>query len=530
MQNLSLLPLLARTSFWLTAAVALGGCGGQSKLVKLLQDEPLTYANACAASTKQQNDKLVRGDYNPAQLFVHTWPKASAPTEMLVSEARFAGALASGDIQRVLVTARGGLGKTSLVESLRAQLCSSTPVFSVDLKDIAAMADPTDDAVVGNIAATIGATSPEAIADLKAGLAAAPFVVFLDSIEETDLVRRGAAVKAVRGLAAKYPSCTLVLTARPPVLDADYGFDFDARLEIPPLECKVSEAMVAKQFKDEGERERFLALLKRYGLDEKGRFGVLCNYPYLSTYRDINTVAEFFRQSAKGDLLVSFSSVYETLIGMRLKKEFDNLRWTQSDALDMGDRLMRAGIEKAGRTNLMFDLALCEKATDPRWGEAVVDAGVAGNAAERKRHVCEKTFQSALFTRAEGSGSYAFADRSTFDLFLARWLNGEIARAGGSDCAVLANHQDLLAAPGVVKFLVGQPLGRRCVAQIVAQNCTRQADASAEASIATTIELGLPVGKARSQILQEARAAGSALQPAACIKQVLDALDKTIAE
>lgn len=530
MQNNSIFQILARTTALTAAALGLLACGGQSKLVKLLQDEPLTYANACAQSTKQQNDKLVRGDYNPAQLFVHTWPKATAPAELMISEGRFAGALANSDIKRVLITARGGLGKTTLVESLRSQLCSGTPVFSIDLKDIAAMSDPTDDAVVAKIASSVGANSSEALADLKAGLASAPFVVFLDSIEETDLVRRSAAVKAVRGLADKYPACTLVLTARPPVLDADYGFDFDARLEIPPLECKVSDAMIAKQFKDEGERTSFMTLLRRYGLDEKGKFGVQCNYPYLCTYRDINTVAEFYRQSTKGDLLVSFSSVYETLIGMRLKKEFENLRWTQSDALDMGDRLMRAGIEKAGRSNLMFDLALCEKATDPRWGEAAVDAGVAGNAEERKRHVCEKTFQSALFTRAEGSGSYAFADRSTLDLFLARWLNGEIARAGGSDCAVLNNHQDLLASPSVVKFLVGQPLGRRCIAQVVAQNCAKQADAGAEASIATTIELGLPVGKARSQILQEARAAGSALQPAACIKQVLDALDKTVSE
>jgi hypothetical protein len=532
---LSQFPLFAQRRLWaaplVTASLALlSACGGQSVLLKEVRRESLTYDATCKTAAAKQSERLMSGEYNPAQLFVHTWPQATAPTELILHENRLVEAMAAGQLKSVLITARGGLGKTSLVESLRAQMCAATPVFAVDLKDIAALAEPSAHSITVKIAESVGAKTPEALADLKAAMAAAPFVVFLDSIEETDLARRGAAVQAVRGLATQYPAATLILTARAPVLEADYGLEFDTRLEIPPLECRVSEAMIARQFKDEEQRRRFTALLKRYGLDEKSKFGAQCAYPYLSTYRDINTLAEFFRKTASGEVLVSFSSVYETLIGMRLKKEFDNLRWTQADALDMGDRLVRSAIAKLGRVSLMFNLPLCESATDPRWGEAAVDAGVAGTPQLRKRHVCEKTLQSALFIRAEGSGGYAFADRGTLDLFLARWLNGEVARAGGSDCTVLDQHKDVLASPGVVKFFVGQALGRRCVAQTIAQYCARQADANGASTIASAVELGLPIGKARSQILQEARAAGSALQPLACINQVLDDLDRTVTE
>lgn len=514
----------------LALAIALGACSGKSQLLKTLGDAPLSYADSCERSATKQSERLVSGEYNPAHLFVHTWPQATAPTELMIHEYRLVEAMAAGQLKSVLITARGGLGKTSLVESLRAQMCRTTPIFTVDLKDIAALPEPSAAAITGKIAASVDAKTPEARAELEAAMAAAPSVVFFDSIEETDLARRAAVVQALRAFAAKLPQATVVVTARAAVLEADYGLEFDTRLEIPPLECKVSEAMIARQFKDEEQRRRFGALLKRYGLDEKSKFGAQCVYPYLSTYRDINTLAEFFRRTASGEVLVSVSSVYESLVSMRLRKEFDNLRWTQADALDMGDRLMRAAIDKLGRVALMVDLPLCEGATDPRWGELAVDAGVAGTPELRKRHVCEKTLQSALFVRAEGSGAYAFADRSTLDLFLARWLNGEVARAGGSDCAVLDKHKDVLAAPGVVKFFVGQALGRRCVAQTIAQHCARQPDAAGVSNIAAAVELGLPIGKARSQILQEARAAGTSLQPAACITEVLDALDRTVTE
>ncbi|MBM4342201.1 MAG: hypothetical protein FJ100_02355 [Deltaproteobacteria bacterium] len=514
----------------LSAAACLA-CGGPSALTKLLtENDKVAYGGACRDANKKQTDALMHGDYVPARLFVHTWPKATAPNDLFVPESRLAAALAGGELKKVFVTARGGLGKTSLAESLRGQLCGNLPVFFLDLKDVAKLGDKAGEGEVGALIGKQAGVPAEGDlnAEFLASLSSGPFVLFADSIEETDLVARPSVSKALQAFAARYPNATVVLLARPPVLDDDYGFAADTKLEIPPLECKVTDEFLAKQAKNEEEREEIKAVMKKYGLYEQSRFGVQCVLPYLSTYRDVKTMVEFFRKARQGDVLTSFSSVYEALIGQRLKKEFDNLRWTASDALDMGDRLVRAAIATQGQAAMRFDLALCEKAIDPRWGDASVDAGVAGGAAERKRHVCEKTFQSAMFQRGEGSGGYVFADRATQELFLGRWINGEIARAPGQDCATLDKQKDLLANLGVLRIVVGQPLGQRCLGHAIAHKCTQAPDAVAE--FTTAIEQGVVSGKARAQVLQEARAAASGLQPKACIDQVLGDLDRTISE
>ena len=505
-------------------------CGGPALVQLLTTNDRLVYGKACTDANKKQTDALMAGDYIPARLFVHTWPKGSAPTEMFVGESRLAAALVDGEVRRVLITARGGLGKTSLAESLRGQLCSPLPVFFVDLKDIAALGDkPPADAIESILAKVVGSNVDKDLeAEFRKDLVAGRYVLFADSIEEVDLVRRPGALAALLAFGDLHPQGTLVLMARPPVLDDNYGFAFDTKLEIPPLECKVSDEYAAKQLKNEDEREEFKAVIKRYGLDEQARFGAQCMYPYLSTYRDVKTLVEFFRRAKGGDVLTSTNSVYEALISQRLKKEFDNLRWTTGDALDMGDRLLRVAIATSGHANLRFDLKVCEKAIDPRWGDAAVDAGVAGTAADRKRHVCEKTFQSAIFQRAEGSGTYSYADRATQEFFMARQVNGDIARSPGQDCATLEKSADQLINNGVVKFLVGQPFGQRCLAHLIAHKCTKAADATTD--FVAAVELGLATGKARALILQEARATASGMQPKACIDSVLADLDRTISE
>jgi hypothetical protein len=206
------------------------------------------------------------------------------------------------------------------------------------------------------------------------------------------------------------------------------------------------------------------------------------------------------------------------LIAARLKKEFEDLRWTQEDALDMADRLVRVATGTTGQINLSFDMAQCEKAIDPRWGQAAVDAGVAGDAADRKRHVCERTFQSAMFRAGDVAGQYVFADRNTADLFLARWVNKEIT----NDCSLVAKHQEILRSDSVIRFLAGQPWGSKCLAQVVATGCTRMDPTK----LTSAVNDGLVIGESRIKVFADARAAATSLQPQGCIKDVLDNLEK----
>jgi len=523
---------LGRVSPWRAApwlCLMLAACGGgQTALSSWLgSSQDTSYASHCTQRTADQQRDLSSGAYNPAVLFTHDWPAAARTgAELLMPEARLVGSLEQGDVRRMLVIARGGLGKTRLAESIEAQACGTLPVFTVDLKQVAA-AKGSDNAVLSAIAKNLGLEGKaQARASFEDKLSSQRWLLFLDAIEEVDLTDRPAVMAQVQDLGKRYPGAQVVLLARPPVLDDDYGFaDIDARLEIPPLECAVSDAFVARSHKADDDRRLFQRFLHTYGLDEKGRFGLQCSYPYLSTYRDIQTLSDFEAKSRSGDPAfgTSRAAVYEALIAARLKKEFAQLGWTVAEGLDMIDRLVRAQTVAGGQRNLVFDLAICQKAIDARWGEKTVDAGVGGNDESRRRQVCEKTFQSALFTQTEGKQSWAFSDRATSELMLARWLSGEIARGAAGDCSATARNGELLAAPGVTQFFAGQPSGQHCVAHLAAALCGRQVPPSV---IADNVDRGLPSGAPRAQALKDARAMVSSLQPKACVLTVLDSLDK----
>ncbi len=504
------------------ALLALAACGGgQSQIAKSLADRTTSsYLKVCEERAARQASDLSSGAYNPPVLYVHDW---QGQTQNLLSESHFVAVLEGGELKNASVLARGGLGKTRLAESIRAQLCGVLPVFSIDLKEVAKVTTP------GNpVLAVIAKDAGVDAALLAPQLAEGRLLLLADGIEEVDLVHRARVMTALRELSAQVPAAQIVLLARPPVLDADYGFaPVDAKLEIQPLECKTTEAFVARSYKDENTRAQFQLFLKRFGLDEQGQVGVQCTFPYLSTYRDVLTLADFHQKSLDpmSGVIASRSNVYETLVGVRLKKELENLGWTQVEALDMVDRMLRVQVETKGFREPRFDLEGCERAIDARWGTTAVDAGVAGTPEERRRHVCEKTFQSALFVPADSKGHFQFADGATTDLFLARWLNGLLSRQANFDCSVLLKQPDLLGSIGVVEFLVGQPLGQRCLAQVLDDRCGRDEKAAQDISI---FDNGLPIGAARKQALADAHAVESTTKHKTCVMSALKSLDGTL--
>lgn len=505
----------------LTSAALTASCGGaQTQLTKSLADRDTSgYLKVCEERSAKQASDLSTGAYNPPILYVHKWEGHS---ETLLPENQLTAVLENGEVKNVLVTARGGLGKTRLAESIHGQLCAVIPVFNVDLKVVAKFAGPGN-ALLGVIAQNAGVPAEVLVPQLAEGR----MLVLADGIEEVDLVNRAKVMSALRDASVVIPAGQFVLLTRPPILDADYGFTaVDAKLEIQPLDCKTTDAFVARSYKDENTREQFQRFLQHYGLDEKSTFGVQCTMPYLSTYRDVLAMADFYQKSldpASG-IIASRTNVYEALIGVRLRKELENLGWTQVEALDMLDRMVRVAVEGNGFRDPRFDMAGCVKSIDARWGTSAVDAGVAGTPEQRRQHVCEKTFQSALFAPADGNGRFKFADPGTTDLFLARWLNGELARQSTIDCQTILSHGDLLNTADVLRFFVSQPLGQRCVAPVIDERCGRDPKADTVA----VLDEGLPIGQARKQIVAEARAMESRSKNKACVSAALKSLEATI--
>jgi hypothetical protein len=90
---------------------------------------------------------------------------------------------------------------------------------------------------------------------------------------------------------------------------------------------------------------------------------------------------------------------------------------------------------------------------------------------------------------------------------------------------VLRKQPDLLASTGVVEFLVGQPLGQRCLAQLVDDRCARDPKAAQDVGL---FDDGLPIGAPRKQALADAHAVESTTKHKACVMSALKSLDGTI--
>ena len=58
----------------------------------------------------------------------------------------------------------------------------------------------------------------------------------------------------------------------------------------------MAESTIARLLPSDAERTRFGQFLHAWGLDDKSQFGMACVYPYMATYRDIQSLVEFEKQ------------------------------------------------------------------------------------------------------------------------------------------------------------------------------------------------------------------------------------------
>ena len=110
--------------------------------------------------------------------------------------------------------------------------------------------------------------------------------------------------------------------------------------------------------------------------------------------------------------------------------------------------------------------------------------------------------------------------------FKNRWLNGALSRQSNLDCTLLAKQPEMLAANGVIEFLIGQPLGQRCLAQVLDVRCGK--DGQNVSDVVTLFDAGLPIGAARKQALADAHAVESTTKHKNCVMSALKSLDGTL--
>lgn len=496
----------SRSGFLPVALVALCACGGGTAEVAQ-SPTAAAYAKKCNFNAGKQRFELAQNNYTPMALTVSDWP---GHAETTLTEAQLVAALAKGDVKRAAIFARGGLGKTRLAESLRGQLCGQMPVFLVDAKAVA------QSGAAGNplLAAVQAETGPDVAAFVRE-VAQGRALFFVDGVDEVPVARRNIVLLAWQDAVQQLPQAQFILLARPPVLTADYGFTaLDARLAIQPLQCRETDAFIAQTVKDATERGLFLQFLRRYGLDAQATAGGACSYPYLASFGDVKTLWDFHKKAAdpKSDVIVSRARVHEALVGARLTKELRELGWNEAQALRLVDRLVRARLKQRETADPHFDFADCQ---------AVVDEA-AKTSDDNHEQVCEKLFQSALFRPVSGDKSVQFASAGLANLFLARWLDGEMAPA---NCQTALQHADLVRDDDVFRFLIAQPAGLKCVMPLLDDRCSRIKNLKADQ--VEILDAGLPIGKARPQIIQQMRAGYEATHWKLCVKNTLTSMEGT---
>ncbi len=491
--------------------LVLPACGGGNEQVGGPKSAlATTYEKKCNFNAGKQRFEASHDNYTPMTLVVSEWAGHGATQ---LSEKALVDVLASGEVKRASIFARGGLGKTRLAESLRGQLCGQFPVFLVDAKEVAkssAGGNPLLSAVV----AEAGPDVPAFAQEVAKGRA----LFFLDGLDEVEISRRNVVLLAWKDAIEKLPAAQFILLARPPVLNADYGFSpVDARFAIHTLQCKDTDAFITSTIKDQSVRGQFTQFLHRYGLDDRLSVADDCTYPYLASFGDVKTLIEFHKKTLdpKSDIIVSRARVHEALVGARLTKELHELGWNEEQALGLVDRLVQPKQKAHEGDEMRLDLDECKAAVDT----------TRKTSDDNHERVCEKLFQSALFKPIPSDKAVHFASESLANLFIARWIDAD---AGGqkANCAAVLKHADLVKDDDVFRFLLPQPAGLKCVMPLLDDRCSRIKNLKADQ--VEILDAGLPIGKARPLIIQQMRAGYEATHWKLCVKNTLNSMDGTI--
>lgn len=496
----------------LALPLLLAGCGGAEKPASASDSH---YAVMCRkAMSDHQNDVkslvYLRPDFKTLK-----WTLGGADADGMVHEATLFDQLRQNKLHFVMIEARGGIGKTELSKALVAETCGTAPAFRIDLRDVYG---PTSPAAGNSIELALSAQLASAgDSSLQDRIGHGRFLLAIDAIEEVPTDRRPKALQDIAELRTKHADAQIVLLGRPSIFENTYGIpNFDAILQIPPLDCGRARSSLVRLSDDDADRHRLNGFVATWALDRQGMQGQQCYYPYLATYRDIQVVQRlaktFNPDTEMGGLQATLGQVHEAILGERLQKEVADLGITPAAALQAVDAMVGLGGYADGEWNLTFGIDRCLKSQP-------------GGDTPRTRQVCEKLFQSVLFDRIDGSpdpakAEWRFGHQDVADLFVGRWMEAQLGKTPTS-CAVIEQHADMLGGKTIAGYLVGSENGARCLAQVTHALCK---DGGFNKTKVSLLYKGLPLGPQRVEFVKQAKDYEAKHGAETCATKILGAL------
>ena len=508
----------ARTLGLLTASLfGAVACAGPASLREFMDTEGQEYVAMCRKSAGDHDLAVNDLTYLRPQLHAREWPLTLRPDgDRMVSEQVFFDALREAKLKYVLLQARGGIGKSELGKALAAELCSSVPAFLIDLVQLYG-----EQAQAGGANLLVEAVARELhVADgghretLERLLAEGRWLLIADSLDEIPNSRRGVVLAALQDLRRRFPTAQVVLLARPSVFDDRYGLtDLDAVVELPPLDCGRARSNLTHLADTKDEATRISNFAKDWRLDRQSTLETQCYFPYMATYRDLQVVQKLAKDFATDERLTNLSQVHEAIISERLLKELVELHWSGERVLAAVDALVATDGQVEGEWNMALTLPRCLKAM--------------GGDTPENHNVCERLFQSVLFERIQGVREWKFGHQAVSDLFVARWVEAQLAKTPGR-CDAVEAPTSLLADKEhreIATYLVGRPNGSRCLTAVTRALCASNGGPN---GLMAQISRGLPVGVARIDTITAARdqEAARGEKADACVTQVLGQLRK----
>ncbi len=494
-------------------------CGG-AQTSATTTDSP--YAARCRKDRAEHGKNVKELTYLQPDFKGALWPAGGLDSDGMLHEAALFEALRQGKVHWVYIQARGGIGKTELSKAIASETCASVPAFRVDLRQLFGPDALPAKAAAGAEGQAIEVALTEQLAaggggNLAELIGKGRWILALDAIEEVVTPRRAEALKAIADLRARHPDAQVVLLGRPSIFEDAYGIkDFDARLELPPLDCGRARSSLARLSDDAADRRRINGFVATWHLDRQSLVGQQCYFPYLATYRDIQVVQRlaktFNPDTEMGGLQATLLEVHEAILAERLLKELADLKMTAAEALQAVDVMVAKGGYQDGEWNLTFTVQRC------------LESQTAGDA-PRQRQVCEKLFQSVLFDRLQGAdkagaGQWQFGFQDIADLFVARWLEAQLALTPNA-CTAVEQHAEMIAGKTIAGYLVGRPNGARCLQSVTRAMCKSGGFSKDKVGM---LYKGLPLGPSRAGFVQQAKDFESKHGADACATQILGAL------